>query len=207
MLGDYVLQNYEQLAFTPINEFSRDVGVSQATIVRFCCALGYEGYLQFSRELQQAIQAKLTTVNRFQLAQKRKTKSAGVSVFEDVISQEIDNVANLAKHVNKSDFYRCMGLMQEADRICVIGCLSSSALAMHFGQMLSKIIARVEVLTTINIMGAAALNKLTPQISGIYHRISPLSKGNPSDGPAGGKIGGPCGLPDQYPPVSGNSAF
>ena len=163
ILGDYVLQNYEQLAFTPINDFAKDAGVSQATIVRFCYALGYKGYLQFSKELQQAIQARLSGVNRFQLAQKRKKKKNSASVFENVIFQELDNVADLTKHVNKSDFYKCMELMQNADRICIIGCLGSSSLAIHLGQMLSKIISRVDVLNTTDLMAAAALKKLTPR--------------------------------------------
>lgn len=160
VLGDYVLQNYEQLAFTSINDFAQKVRVSQATIVRFCCELGYEGYLQFSRELQQAIQARLSGVNRFHLAQQRKKKNS-TSIFENVISQELEHVAGLTKHINKSDFYKCMQLMHKADRICVIGCLGSSSLAIHLGQMLAKIINQVDVLTTSDIMGAATLNKLT----------------------------------------------
>ena len=164
ILAEYILQYPEGLAFFPITDLANKAGVSEATIVRFCYALGYEGYPQLAREAQQAIQYELGTAGRFQLVRQMHSellKKEPTSSFERVLKFEIENLVNLSKSIKINDFYRCIDMMAEADRICIVGCLASISLAAFFGNMLSKISHQVDVIHGHGVMTSAVINRLT----------------------------------------------
>lgn len=46
-IADYILNNYEKVLENNISELSEEIGVSEASIVRFCKNLGYQGYQDF----------------------------------------------------------------------------------------------------------------------------------------------------------------
>lgn len=165
-LAEFILQNPESLAFLTITDLAKRVGVSEATITRFCSTLGYDGFVHLCREVQEAIQSELSTVGRFQLVQamdRHSVETQSPSTFERVFSTEIDNLISLSRNIRTADFYRCVDLMGEADRICIIGSMASSCLASYFGYMLKKIFPGVDVLHGQGGMAAAACNPLTPK--------------------------------------------
>jgi len=162
-LAEYILQNPESLAFLTITDLAKKVGVSEATITRFCGTLGYEGYAHLCREVQETIQSELSTVGRFQLVRtmgRHSVETQSSSAFERVLSNEIDNLINLNQNIRTADFYRCIDLMAEADRICVIGSMASSCLAGYLGYMLEKVFPRVDVLHGHGGVAAAVCNSL-----------------------------------------------
>jgi DNA-binding MurR/RpiR family transcriptional regulator len=164
MLAEYILQHPENLAFFPITDLAVKAGVSEATIVRFSYALGYEGYPQLVREAQRAIQFELGSAGRFQLVRRMRSgssKKEPTSSFERVLKYEIENLVNLSQSIKISDFYRCIDMLAEADRICIVGCLASTSLATFFGNMLSKISHQVDIFHGHGVMTSAVINRLT----------------------------------------------
>jgi DNA-binding MurR/RpiR family transcriptional regulator len=165
-LAEFILQNPESLAFLTITDLAKRVGVSEATITRFCSTLGYDGFIHLCREVQEAIQSELSTVGRFQLVQttdRHSIETQSPSTFERVFSTEIDNLISLSRNIRTDDFYHCVDLMGEADRICIVGSMASSCLASYFGYMLKKIFPEVDVLHSQGGMAAAVCNRLTPK--------------------------------------------
>jgi len=164
VFAEYLLPSPESLAFLSITDLAKEAGVSEATIVRFCHALGYEGYASLSREIQQTIQVELGTVGRFRLVREMRRESAEVvpaSNFERVVNFEIENLVRLSKSVKTEEFYRCIKMMADADRIVIVGCLSSNSLATYFGQALSKIVNQVDIVTGYDVLTSAVLQGLT----------------------------------------------
>lgn len=164
ILAEYILQHPENLAFLSITDLAAKSGVSEATIVRFSYALGYEGYPQLAREAQQAIQFELGTAGRFQLVRRIRSESLKkepTSSLERILKHEIENLVNLPKNIKINDFYRCIDMLAEADRICIVGCLASTSLATFFGNMLSKISHQVDILHGHGVMTSAVINHLT----------------------------------------------
>ncbi len=163
-LAEFILQNPESLAFLTITDLAKRVGVSEATVTRFCGALGYEGYAHLCREVQETIQSELSTVGRFQLVRtmgRHSGETQSPSAFERVLSTEIDNLINLTKNIRTADFYRCVDWMAAADRICIIGSMASSCLTNYFGYMLGKISPRVDVLCGHGGTASAVCNHLS----------------------------------------------
>ncbi len=166
VFAEFVLQNPESLVFLTITELAKKAGVSEATIVRFSNVIGYTGYAQLAREAQQAIQMELGTAGRFQLVRrmhKQSMKKPLSSAFDRVLRYEIDNLVNLSKSIKKKDFFNCVDMMAEADRICVVGCYASTSLADYLGYMLSKISHQIDIIHGQGVMTSAVLHRLTPK--------------------------------------------
>jgi DNA-binding MurR/RpiR family transcriptional regulator len=147
-LAEYIIQHSERVGFLTINELAKKAGVSEATIVRFCHIIGYKGYAHLGREIQENIQSQLGTEGRFTLTHRQSglVSSDSTSGFERVVAHEMDNMARLSKRIKKTEFYRVVKWMAEADCIIISGCMGSGSLAKYFGYMLAKILPRVEVL-------------------------------------------------------------
>ena len=164
-LAEFILYNPETLAFFTITELAKKTNISEATIVRFCNTLGYDGYAHLVKEVQQTIQSELGTVGRFQFARSMRSETIekqNLSAFERVLANEIDNLVNLMKSIKSTDFYQCVKIMMKADQICIIGCMASSCLASYFGYTLAKIFTRVFILQDHGPMTSAVYNSLGP---------------------------------------------
>lgn len=163
IFAEYLMKHPERLAFLPIREVAAEAEVSQATVVRFCTTLGYEGYAQLSHEIQQVIQADMGSLGRFNVSRsiRRNIKQHSDSGFEGVLNLEIENLLNLAKSIKLKDFSFCVKLMSEADRICVIGCMLSRVLAYFLGDSLCRIFPNVDIITCRDARSSAVMNRLT----------------------------------------------
>ncbi len=58
-VADFVLSHAEQVLQMSVSEVARDIGVGEATVIRFCRALGYKGYQEFKLRLAQDLTSKL----------------------------------------------------------------------------------------------------------------------------------------------------
>ena len=166
VLAEYLNNNPEDLAFCSVAQLAARAQVSEATVVRFCQALGYEGFTHLAHEAQQRLQGYLGTVGRFQMARQETgpdRNSAGQRAFERVLNDEIRNLSMLAKNINTHDFYACVESMKSADRICIAGSLTSRVLADFFGFILHKLSLPVEVFHYRDNQLASTIGQLTPK--------------------------------------------
>jgi len=149
-VGEFIIKNPESLAFLSIVELAGKAGVSQATVVRFSNALGYDGYTQLSGEIRQAIQLAYGSLDRFRLGSSIKNDPShdrDDSFFSRVLTSEIDNLIALTRNLKSSDFYACVDRAVAADQIMVMGGFASLSLAVHMQQMLVKVRPRVELIS------------------------------------------------------------
>src|SRR5437667_274040 len=52
-VADFVLANADRVMYMSVSEAARDIGVGEATVIRFCRTLGYGGYQEFKLRLAQ----------------------------------------------------------------------------------------------------------------------------------------------------------
>ena len=167
VFAEYLNANPESIGFLSIVEMSKRAGVSQATIVRFCNKIGYEGYSELNNEVRSSIQVQFGSVDRFKLGQLiGEGDKAGAqidSIFSRMVSSEIENIYQLTRNIRVSDFRHCVDRVVKADRIAVIGSQASTSLVIHMFQMLSKILEQVDKITHHDIEAAAVIRRLTPE--------------------------------------------
>ena len=70
-IARYIVQNYDKAAFMTAGKLGKAAGVSESTVVRFAADLGYGGYPEMKRALQELIKNRLTTVQRIEKSVKK----------------------------------------------------------------------------------------------------------------------------------------
>jgi len=167
-IAEYILHNPESFLFMSINKMSAAAQVSMASIVRFCNVLGFDGYTQLRKEVQQELQSQLSSSGRFQIGQAHRStktikalKDWGDAVFSRILNHEIDNLDRLAESIKVEDFTKAVNLIEKADRILILGCMASASLASYMGSMLCKIIPEVDVVDSDDILNSTKFLQLT----------------------------------------------
>ena len=67
-IASYILDNFDTAAFMTAGRLGKETSVSESTVVRFATALGYEGYPQLQRSLQELVSHRLTANQRVEMA-------------------------------------------------------------------------------------------------------------------------------------------
>ena len=168
LLAEYLIHNPESILFLSINKLARAAHISQATVVRFCNIIGYDGYSQMTKEAQQFLHSQMSTAGRFKLTRSRRDKTAKVSgekkeasAFERILAHEQENLNRLAKSIKVGDFNKAVDKILNADRVVIIGCMASASLAAHFGRMLGKVFPKIDVINSEGVLESTKLLRLT----------------------------------------------
>ena len=144
LIAEYLINHYDTAAFMTAASLGETVGVSESTVVRFANVLGYEGYRELQKELQELVKSKLTTVQRISL-------SSEFSNFEnalrEVIKKDIHNIENILKEIDYRAFHEALNITLEAEHVYILGLRSSSFLAGYLGFYLNFILDNVKIIT------------------------------------------------------------
>lgn len=161
MVAEFILANPETLGLLSVTEFAQRAGVSSATMIRFCRKLGYEGFKQFSRAVQHALQAEFTAAGRFAQDRERKRRKQGVTQLGSmtkILEAGIQDMLHAIEHCSGRDISRCIGIMTEATKIYVVGGLISESLVTLFRHQLAKVTNKVYRLDTSPLNAATSIS-------------------------------------------------
>ena len=89
-IAAYITDHYDKAVFMTAARLGECVGVSESTVVRFASALGYEGYPQLQRSLQELVSHRLTANQRFE----RVTEIDPKNVLSTVLKSDMQNLHN-----------------------------------------------------------------------------------------------------------------
>lgn len=145
LIAEFIMNNYDRAAFMTAATLGETVGVSESTVVRFANTLGYDGYRELQKELQELIKNKLTTVQRISL-------SKDFTDYEDalklVVKKDMDNIEKTLNEIDYHAFQRAVEITLEASNVFVLGLRSSSFLAGYLGFYLNFLLDNVKVVTS-----------------------------------------------------------
>lgn len=144
MAADYIKENYKTSALMSIIPLSREIGVSEATVVRLANALEYKGFTEMMDDIKLYIKRELTTVERFEKYQK-ENKSA--SPIYSVISNNIDVLNRLSIDISLEAIVNIAHKIQSAKRIIAIGFESTAPFAEYIGYNMTRCGKEIKVLT------------------------------------------------------------
>lgn len=60
-IAKYIEESYDKAAYMTALKLGETVGVSESTVVRFASELGYDGYPELQKAMQEMIKEKLTS--------------------------------------------------------------------------------------------------------------------------------------------------
>ncbi|KAB3534014.1 MurR/RpiR family transcriptional regulator [Alkaliphilus pronyensis] len=142
LIAQFIIDNYDKAAFMTASKLGIKVGVSESTVVRFANALGFEGYPELQKALQEIIKTKLTTVQRVEMANEYSNEGA---ILKKVLKSDMDNIRSTLENIDYEEFQEVIDKIFEAERIYIIGLRSSTAIAEYLGFYLNLILDNVKI--------------------------------------------------------------
>ena len=140
-IADYIEKHYDKAVFMTASVLGNTVGVSESTVVRFAVVLGYEGYPEMQRSLQELVRHRLTSAQRFEMSTDIKRSE----VLNRVLKTDMTNIRNTIDTVNPDDFLRVVDSILHGKSIYVLGLRSAAPLSQFFGYYLHFIFDDVRV--------------------------------------------------------------
>lgn len=120
------------------SRLGESVGVSESTVVRFAAVLGYEGYPQLQRALQELVSHRLTAVQRFEMSSEIDPNA----VLRTVLKSDMQNIRATVEELDNHAFEEGVKRILNAKEIYVIGLRSAAPLAQFLGYYLNYIFDR-----------------------------------------------------------------
>lgn len=143
-IASYISEAYDKAAFMTASKLGKTVGVSESTVVRFAVELGYPGYPQMQKAMQEMVLNRLTPVQRMGVASDRMADQDIVSM---VLQSDSDKLRRTSETISREDFRAAVKAILEAKRIFIIGARSASALANFLGYYLNFMFSNVQIVT------------------------------------------------------------
>jgi DNA-binding MurR/RpiR family transcriptional regulator len=101
------------------------VGVSESTVVRFATEIGYSGYPQLQRAMQEMIRNKLTNVQRMEVTANRIGNS---DVMDFIFNQDIEVIRRTMEETSHDSFYQAVDAIAKSNKIYILAARSALAL-------------------------------------------------------------------------------
>ena len=143
-IAQYIVEHYDKAVFMTASKLGESVGVSESTVVRFASAMGYEGYPQLQRSLQELVSHRLTANQRFEMSTEIDPREA-LSV---VLKSDVQNLRATMEQMDEAVFEDVVARLLNARAIYVMGLRSAAPLAQFMGYYLNYIFDNVHLVSS-----------------------------------------------------------
>jgi len=143
-IAEYIVQHYDKAVFMTAAKLGEMVSVSESTVVRFAVALGYEGYPQLQRSLQELVRHRLTVTQRFEMS----SDITEENVLPTVLKADMQNIRATIEEIDGNVFREVVHTIMNAKRVYILGLRSAAPLAQFAGYYLHYIFDDVRVVAT-----------------------------------------------------------
>ena len=142
-IARYITDNADKAAFMTAAKLGQKVGVSESTVVRFALELGFEGYPEMRKALQEMIRNRLTSVQRIEVA---KTVIGGRDTLSAILNSDMENILRTQTDLDRKCFDAAVEALLHARHIYILGTRTSAALSMFMGFYFNMLFENVKVL-------------------------------------------------------------
>jgi DNA-binding MurR/RpiR family transcriptional regulator len=126
-IADYILQNLEKATFSSLMEISKDIGTSDASIIRFAKEIGYKGYQDLRQSLIWYIRRIIYPSQKLSFHFNENGQSH--PLIETVMEKDVDYIIKTISKIDTDDFDTLVQFICSAKRIFCMGWGMSSFLA------------------------------------------------------------------------------
>lgn len=156
MIARYVLDNSADACFMTSTEIALKLGVSESSVIRFSRSLGFDGFMDFQKNLRKDYQDKVLSISSsITVPSQRVAKRAKLDTSSDYINRHFKNAAkNMeAVFVNNSTalFEEAAEAIISSKRKYIISSRGNSCLGDYFLLYLKHMLPNVEMTNTASI--------------------------------------------------------
>lgn len=144
-IAAYILESYDKAAFQTAGVLGKTVQVSESTVVRFAAELGYDGYPEMQKAMQEMVLTRLTSVQRIEVGAKRLQQE---DVLSSVLQTDMDLIRTTSEQIDQKAFQGAVDALLNAQTIYVVGVRSSAALASFLNYYFKYMFRDVRLITS-----------------------------------------------------------
>ena len=145
LLVTYITDNYDKAVFLTAAKMGETVGISESTVVRFATSLGYKGYPDFQKALEELVRNKLNSVQRMEVTYGRISQS---EILETVLQSDADKIKTTLEKIDVNAFDLAVDTILQSKKIYIVGIRSCAPLASFLAFYLNLMFDDVCLLTT-----------------------------------------------------------
>ncbi len=138
----YIEKNYLKVVFLTASELAEQIGVSQGSVSRFFMTLGYHGYNDFLRNLQQVVSEQLTAPRRFAYS-----REGGLQQWNGILYKEIHNILTLEDILQEQASKKLIEILQSPAPLYLVSARMSATILPYIAYILKKMRENVFVAT------------------------------------------------------------
>lgn len=147
ILATYITDNYDKAVFLTAAKMGQVVGVSESTVVRFATHLGYKGYPEFQKALEEMVRNKLNSIQRMEVTYGRISQS---HILETVLQSDQEKIKDSLEHIDEHAFELAVDTIIKAKHIYIVGIRSCAPLAAFMAFYFNLMFENVTLLQTNN---------------------------------------------------------
>ena len=143
-IAGYITDSYDKAAFMTASRLGKMVGVSESTVVRFAVELGFDGYPEMQKAMQEMVMNRLTSVQRIEVANDR---IGNQDILGKVLQADAEKIRQTAETISHDDFKTAVDAILRANHIYILGVRSAAPLANFAGYYMNYMFENVRVVT------------------------------------------------------------
>lgn len=147
-ISAFIYDHYDQAVFMTAAKLGETVGVSESTVVRYATYIGYSGYPEFQRDLEDWVQNKINSVQKIGA---KYGKSSQSEILTSVLQADMEKLQDTIHNLDPVAFETAVDIILEAKTVYVMGVRSCEPLADFLHFYLNMIRGNVVLLKTTSV--------------------------------------------------------
>lgn len=148
LIAGFISEHYDQAVFMTAAKLGETLGISESTVVRFASGIGYEGYPELQKALEEWVKGQLNSVQKIGVKYGGSTQS---EVLTSVLGADIEKIQDTIVNLDPNAFETAVNAILEAKSIYVVGLRSCEPLARFLHFYLNMIRGEVFLLSTTSV--------------------------------------------------------
>ena len=159
-IASFIYDHYDQAVFMTAAKMGQTLGISESTVVRFASGLGYDGYPEFQKALEEWVKSQLNSVQKIGAKYGKSTQS---EILTSVLTADIEKIQDTINNLDPIAFDTAVNIILEAKNVYVLGVRSCEPLAdfLHF---------------YLNMIRGNVVNLKTTSVSEIFEQMIRIDK-------------------------------
>jgi Transcriptional regulators len=145
-VSEYIQDNLVEASFQTLDKIAASIGTSTTTVMRFAFSLGFSGYSELQKELQNYIRHKLTPESR--LAKHLETTN-DASLKLRCAEKQINNINNTQAMLSEEVIQESIQFIKKAKKIYLLGARTSFTISYFLYQSLIQQLDNCELLSPV----------------------------------------------------------
>lgn len=142
-IAAYILDSYDKAAFLTANKLGQIAKVSESTVVRFASELGYKGYPEMQKALQEVVRSRLTSVQRIEVSNSQYENQDLVSM---VLQADINTLRRTNEVLDRTALNQAVDAIVNAKNVFIVGVRSSATIARFLNFYLRIMLGNVHLI-------------------------------------------------------------